>query len=95
MTERLMTDLKAAIRSIPDYPKPGVVFRDITTLLGDARSFRRAVDEMRRVRLPVPRNPSLSDACILQRACGRSRWWISVCLARTSRKVWARRCCGM
>ncbi|CAH1656231.1 Adenine phosphoribosyltransferase [Hyphomicrobiales bacterium] len=46
MTERLMTDLKAAIRSIPDYPKPGVVFRDITTLLGDARSFRRAVDEM-------------------------------------------------
>ncbi|MBS7697750.1 MULTISPECIES: adenine phosphoribosyltransferase [unclassified Chelatococcus] len=41
-----MTDLKAAIRSIPDYPKPGVVFRDITTLLGDARAFRRAVDEM-------------------------------------------------
>ncbi|CAH1663708.1 adenine phosphoribosyltransferase [Chelatococcus asaccharovorans] len=46
MTERLVTDLKAAIRSIPDYPKPGVVFRDITTLLGDARAFRRAVDEM-------------------------------------------------
>ncbi|MBX3539635.1 MAG: adenine phosphoribosyltransferase, partial [Chelatococcus sp.] len=41
-----MTDLKAAIRSIPDYPKPGVMFRDITTLLGDARAFRRAVDEM-------------------------------------------------
>ena len=40
------SDLKAAIRSIPDYPKPGVVFRDITTLLGDARAFRRAVDEM-------------------------------------------------
>ena len=39
-------DLKAAIRSIPDYPKPGIVFRDITTLLGDARAFRRAVDEM-------------------------------------------------
>jgi adenine phosphoribosyltransferase len=39
-------DLRAAIRSIPDYPKPGVVFRDITTLLGDARAFRRAVDEM-------------------------------------------------
>ena len=39
-------DLKAAIRSIPDYPKPGVIFRDITTLLGDARAFRRAVDEM-------------------------------------------------
>jgi len=40
------SDLRAAIRSIPDYPKPGIVFRDITTLLGDARAFRRAVDEM-------------------------------------------------
>jgi adenine phosphoribosyltransferase len=39
-------DLKAAIRTIPDYPKPGIMFRDITTLLGDARSFRRAVDEL-------------------------------------------------
>ncbi|HTQ81667.1 MAG TPA: adenine phosphoribosyltransferase, partial [Pseudolabrys sp.] len=35
-----------AIRSIPDYPKPGIVFRDITTLLGNARAFRRAVDEL-------------------------------------------------
>src|SRR6202020_3387808 len=39
-------DLKATVRAIPDYPKPGIVFRDITTLLGDARSFRRAVDEL-------------------------------------------------
>jgi adenine phosphoribosyltransferase len=39
-------DLKAAIRTIPDYPKPGVMFRDITTLLGDARAFRRTVDEL-------------------------------------------------
>jgi adenine phosphoribosyltransferase len=42
----LEDDLKAAIRSIPDYPKPGIVFRDITTLLGDARAFRRAVDAL-------------------------------------------------
>src|SRR3954465_2771538 len=42
----LENDLRAAIRTIPDYPKPGVMFRDITTLLGDARSFRRAVDEL-------------------------------------------------
>src|SRR5579883_757606 len=41
-----MIDLKDAIRSIPDYPKPGIIFRDITTLLGDARAFRRAVDEL-------------------------------------------------
>jgi adenine phosphoribosyltransferase len=40
------TDLKAIIRTIPDYPKKGIMFRDITTLLGDARSFRRAVDEL-------------------------------------------------
>src|SRR5579862_1101765 len=39
-------DLKAAIRAIPDYPKPGIMFRDITTLLGNARAFRRAVDEL-------------------------------------------------
>ncbi|MCX7341102.1 MAG: adenine phosphoribosyltransferase [Hyphomicrobiales bacterium] len=35
-----------AIRTIPDYPKKGIQFRDITTLLGDARAFRRAVDEL-------------------------------------------------
>jgi len=45
-TLALENDLKSAIRSIPDYPKPGIVFRDITTLLGDARAFRRAVDEL-------------------------------------------------
>ncbi|MHB8885395.1 MAG: adenine phosphoribosyltransferase [Methylovirgula sp.] len=40
------TDLKNAIRTIPDYPKPGIMFRDITTLLGNASAFRRAVDEL-------------------------------------------------
>ena len=39
-------DLRASIRSIPDYPKRGIMFRDITTLLGNARAFRRAVDEL-------------------------------------------------
>src|ERR1700755_2389481 len=39
-------DLKDSIRNIPDYPKPGIMFHDITTLRGDARSFRRAVDEL-------------------------------------------------
>ena len=39
-------DLKSVIRTIPDHPKPGIMFRDITTLLSDARGFRRAVDEM-------------------------------------------------
>ena len=39
-------DLRSSIRTIPDYPKPGIMFRDITTLLGDARAFRRAVDAL-------------------------------------------------
>ena len=39
-------NLRDIVRTIPDYPKPGIQFRDITTLLGDARAFRRAVDEM-------------------------------------------------
>ena len=36
--------IKSLIRTIPDYPKPGVQFRDITTLLQDSKGFREAVD---------------------------------------------------
>ena len=39
-------DLKALIRTIPDHPHEGIMFRDITTLLADAKGFRRSVDEM-------------------------------------------------
>ncbi|MAI89228.1 adenine phosphoribosyltransferase [Ponticaulis sp.] len=39
-------NLKDTIRTIPDYPKPGIMFRDVTTLLGQPRAFRRAVDEL-------------------------------------------------
>jgi len=39
-------NLADAIRTIPDYPKPGILFRDITTLLNDAAAFRQAVDEL-------------------------------------------------
>ena len=46
MNSSLAETLLAAIRTIPDYPKPGILFRDITTLLGDARAFRRSVDEL-------------------------------------------------
>jgi adenine phosphoribosyltransferase len=37
-------ELKKAIREIPDFPKPGILFYDITTLFSDARAFRHAVD---------------------------------------------------
>ena len=43
-------DLTDAIRTIPDYPKTGILFRDITTLLGDAAAFRQAVDDWPRLK---------------------------------------------
>ncbi|HKW86305.1 MAG TPA: adenine phosphoribosyltransferase [Nitrospiraceae bacterium] len=39
-------DYKALIREVPNFPKPGVLFYDITTLLKDARAFRSIVDEL-------------------------------------------------
>ena len=39
-------DLKSAIRTIPDYPKPGIMFRDITTLLGDANGLKACVQKL-------------------------------------------------
>ena len=39
-------NLKDFIRTIPDYPKSGIQFRDVTTLMGEPRAFRRAVDEL-------------------------------------------------
>ncbi len=46
MTQSTVDFLRESIRSIPDYPKHGIMFRDITTLLGNARAFRRAIDEL-------------------------------------------------
>jgi adenine phosphoribosyltransferase len=39
-------NLADTIRTIPDYPKAGIMFRDITTLLADPRAFRQAVDQL-------------------------------------------------
>src|SRR5664280_2539423 len=39
-------DLRARIREIPDFPKPGILFYDITTLLKDAASYRESIDLM-------------------------------------------------
>jgi adenine phosphoribosyltransferase len=41
-----MTDLKRFIRDIPDFPKPGIVFKDITPLLADAEAFRAMIDAL-------------------------------------------------
>jgi adenine phosphoribosyltransferase len=39
-----MEDLKNIIRDVPDFPKKGIIFKDITTLLQDARSYQRTID---------------------------------------------------
>lgn len=39
-------DLKALVRTIPDFPKPGILFRDITTLLLDPAGFAAAIDRL-------------------------------------------------
>ncbi|MGH6741500.1 MAG: adenine phosphoribosyltransferase [Bradyrhizobium sp.] len=39
-------DLQDLIRTIPDYPKPGIMFRDITTLLADAKGLKKAIKGM-------------------------------------------------
>ena len=39
-------DLKALVRSIPDYPKPGIIFRDITSLIEDSDGFRESCERL-------------------------------------------------
>jgi adenine phosphoribosyltransferase len=39
-------DIKSLIRTIPDYPKAGIMFRDVTTLMKDARGFKATLDEL-------------------------------------------------
>lgn len=39
-------DLAALVRAIPDYPKPGILFRDVSTLLLDGKGFRAAIDRL-------------------------------------------------
>ncbi len=39
-------DLKGLIRTIPDHPKPGIMFRDVTTLFGDAQGFKACIAQM-------------------------------------------------
>lgn len=41
-----MQDLKSLIRTIPDYPKQGIMFRDVTTLLGNPEGFQAAIEQM-------------------------------------------------
>ncbi|MEP6809736.1 MAG: adenine phosphoribosyltransferase [Chthoniobacterales bacterium] len=44
MSDELLADIRAAIRDVPDFPKPGIVFKDITPVLLDGPLFRSAID---------------------------------------------------
>lgn len=46
MTDLKAADLKALVRTIPDYPKPGILFRDVTTLMGHPTGFKQAIDAL-------------------------------------------------
>ncbi len=46
VTVSSVDDLRALIREVPDFPKPGILFYDITTLLKDAAAFREVIDRM-------------------------------------------------
>lgn len=40
----LSTELKQVIKTVPDYPKPGIVFRDVTSLMQDGVAFKKVID---------------------------------------------------
>ncbi len=45
-------ELSKYIRDIPDFPKPGIVFKDITPMLKDATAFKMAIDQMQQIMAP-------------------------------------------
>jgi adenine phosphoribosyltransferase len=49
-----MPDLRSFIRDIPDFPKKGIVFKDITPLLGDAAAFKSSVDGLQQLVAGLP-----------------------------------------
>jgi len=49
-----LNDLKSLIRTIPDYPKPGIMFRDITTLMLDGQGFKATIAQMTEPYRTVP-----------------------------------------
>jgi adenine phosphoribosyltransferase len=53
----MAVDLRAKVRDVPDFPKPGVVFKDIMPLLGDAEALADAVEQM--ARWAEPRRPDV------------------------------------
>ncbi len=68
-----MDDLKQYIREVPDFPKPGILFYDITTLLQDPLALRMTVDRF---------------VWLLRGASRSTRWWASSRAASCSGRSW-------
>jgi adenine/guanine phosphoribosyltransferase-like PRPP-binding protein len=72
-----MEDLRDLIRTIPDFPKPGILFRDVTTLLGHRTGFHKAIT------LLVARyQASRVDKVAGNRSAGLHRWCGDRCRPR-------------
>ena len=70
--------LKAAIRDVPDFPKPGIIFKDITPILSDPVLFRTAIDVLvNRHKDAVPDKIAAIDArgFLLQERCVTGSMW--------------------
>ena len=57
MTETQSLDLASLVRDVPDFPKPGIVFKDIMPLLANAQAFHQAVEEL--AEWAEPRKPDI------------------------------------
>ena len=63
--DKPLDNLKTLVRTIPDYPKPGIMFRDVTTLLADAQGFKATI-----ARLSEPYATEPVDAIVAIEARG-------------------------
>lgn len=52
ITNQLQNDLKSKIRDVHDFPKPGIIFKDVTTLLSDALAFNTCIDALSELSKP-------------------------------------------
>jgi adenine phosphoribosyltransferase len=48
-----LSEIQALIRDVPDFPKPGIIFKDITPLLAEPNGFRAAIDELAKLVEPL------------------------------------------
>ena len=44
MTQLSIEQIKSSIATVPNYPKPGIMFRDVTTLMADPKAFKSVID---------------------------------------------------